>query len=99
MKSISLFSGMGGDTLGMEMAGCNVIAFNDFNRSSIDTHNANFPNCKLISTKDDKGKKRENGCTKPLYGVRSKCVLSIVPRDTNCKSFSIDKRCKLKRKK
>ena len=56
MKSISLFSGMGGDTLGMEIAGCNVIAFNDFNRSSIDTHNANFPNCKLISTKDDKGK-------------------------------------------
>ena len=49
--------------------------------------------------KNVKSKKRENGCTKPLYGVRSKCVLSIVPRDTNCKSFSIDKRCKLKRKK
>ena len=43
--------------------------------------------------------KRESGCTNPLYGVRSKCVLSIVPRDTKCKSFSIDKRCKLKRRK
>lgn len=45
-----------------------------------------------------KTRKRESGCTKPLYGVRSKCVLSIVPRDTKCKSFSIDKRCKLKRR-
>lgn len=46
-----------------------------------------------------KTRKRESGCTNPLYGVRSKCVLSIVPRDTKCKSFSIDKRCKLKRRK
>lgn len=46
-----------------------------------------------------KTRKRESGCTNPLYGVRSKCVLSIVPRDTKCNSFSIDKRCKLKRRK
>ena len=43
--------------------------------------------------------KKEKGCTNPLYGVRSKCVINIVPRDTRCKSFSIDKRCKLRRRR
>jgi len=43
--------------------------------------------------------KKESGCTNPLYGVRSKCVINIVPRDTRCKSFSIDKRCKIRRRK
>ena len=30
IQAISLFSGMGGDTLGMEVAGCKVVAFNEF---------------------------------------------------------------------
>lgn len=42
MKAISLFSGMGGDTLGMEKAGIKVVAFNDFNEKSIETHKSNF---------------------------------------------------------
>ena len=46
-----------------------------------------------------KKKQIEKGCTNPLYGVRSKCVITIVPRDTRCKSFSIDKRCKLRRRR
>lgn len=41
--------------------------------------------------------KKEKGCTKPLYGVKSKCVLQIVPKDTKCKSLTIDKKCKLKK--
>lgn len=48
MKAISLFSGMGGDTLGLENAGINVIAFNDFNKKSVDTHICNFKNSKPI---------------------------------------------------
>jgi len=32
MKCISLFSGMGGDTLGMIQAGCEVIAFNEYDK-------------------------------------------------------------------
>lgn len=54
--AISLFSGMGGDTLGMEMAGCRVIAFNENNRSAIETHKQNFPESTLISTCDERGK-------------------------------------------
>lgn len=42
MKAMSLFSGMGGDTLGMERAGIEVIAFNDFNKKAIETHLHNF---------------------------------------------------------
>jgi len=38
-------------------------------------------------------KKREIGCTKPLYGKKSKCVLNIIPHDAKGKSIIIDKRC------
>lgn len=41
--------------------------------------------------------KREKGCVKPLYGVKSKCILSIVPKEKKCKSFKVDKQCILKR--
>lgn len=41
--------------------------------------------------------KKERGCVKPLYGVKSKCVLNIVPKTKRCKTFNIDSRCRLKR--
>ena len=41
---------------------------------------------------------KEKGCTNPLYGVRSKCVINIVPKTLKCKSFTIDKKCRLRRK-
>jgi hypothetical protein len=47
-------------------------------------------------TNGKKTKKKEKGCTKSLYGVKSKCVLNIVPKDTNCESFEISPKCKLK---
>ena len=40
----------------------------------------------------------EKGCTEPLYGVKSQCVLSIVPRDSRLKSLKIDNKCKLTKK-
>ncbi len=43
--------------------------------------------------------KKEKGCTKPLYGVKSKCVLNIVPKNSKKKSLNIDKKCKIKRNK
>ena len=43
-------------------------------------------------------KLKEKGCVKPLYGVKSECVINIVPKTKKCKSFTIDKRCKLRRK-
>ena len=41
--------------------------------------------------------KKEKGCVKPLYGVKSKCILKVVPRKKKCTSFSIDEKCKLYR--
>ena len=37
--------------------------------------------------------KKEKGCTKPLYGKKSKCVISIVPQEKKCKTFKIDRKC------
>ena len=54
-SAISLFSGMGGDTLGMERAGVHVIAFNEFEPAAMETHMLNFPNSIRIM---DEGKKK-----------------------------------------
>jgi len=48
LKAISLFSGCGGDTLGLERAGFKVVAFNEFKKVPIETHLANFPTSVLI---------------------------------------------------
>jgi len=48
MKGISLFSGCGGDTLGMEQANIDVVAYVEKEKVFQDTHNANFPNSTLI---------------------------------------------------
>uniref|UniRef100_A0A6C0JKU0 thiol oxidase n=1 Tax=viral metagenome TaxID=1070528 RepID=A0A6C0JKU0_9ZZZZ len=39
----------------------------------------------------------EKGCTVPLYGEKSKCVLKIVPHDTKCDTLQIDDKCIKKR--
>ncbi len=44
-----------------------------------------------------KNSKIERGCTDPLTGVKSKCVLVIVPKDTKCESLNVNEKCKLKR--
>ena len=40
-----------------------------------------------------KTRKKEKGCTEPLYGKKSKCVIKIVPQDEKCKTMQIDKKC------
>ena len=40
-----------------------------------------------------KGKKGEKGCTEPLYGKKSKCIIKIVPQEEKCKTMQIDKKC------
>ena len=42
--------------------------------------------------------KIEKGCTDSLYGMKGKCVLNIVPRCGNKKSFNMDNKCKITRK-
>jgi len=40
----------------------------------------------------DKGN-LEKGCTEPLYGEKSKCLLKIVPDHVKCETMEIDKQC------
>jgi hypothetical protein len=41
----------------------------------------------------NKEKLVEKGCTEPIMGVKSKCVISIVPKDVECETFNIDEGC------
>jgi hypothetical protein len=38
-------------------------------------------------------RKKEKGCTEPLYGKKSKCVINIVPQEDKSATFNIDKKC------
>lgn len=37
--------------------------------------------------------KKEKGCTVPLYGKKSKCVIKIVPQEEKQETFQMDKKC------
>lgn len=49
-KAMSLFSGMGGDSLGMKLAGIEVVAYSEYEKVFQETHDANFPDCKLLGS-------------------------------------------------
>lgn len=51
---------------------------------------------KVIKNKTLK-KKQEKGCTEPLYGKKSKCVIKIVPQAEKTESFQMDDKCLKKR--
>ena len=51
-----------------------------------------FKYMKNIQTKKNK-KEKEKGCTEPLYGRRSKCIINIVPQEEKGASLQIDKKC------
>ena len=38
-------------------------------------------------------KMKEKGCTEPLYGKKSKCVINIVPQEDKSATFQMDKKC------
>jgi hypothetical protein len=38
-------------------------------------------------------KKPEKGCTVPLYGKKSKCIIKIVPQEEKQETFQMDKKC------
>jgi len=46
-------------------------------------------NFKKTSTR----RKKEKGCTEPLYGKKSKCVINIVPQEDKRATLKIDKKC------
>jgi len=47
---------------------------------------------KRQNTKTKKNQK-EKGCTEPLYGKKSKCVIKIVPQEEKQETFQMDKKC------
>ena len=47
-NSISLFSGLGGDSLGITQAGCQIIAYNELKPVFCNSHDANFPDSERI---------------------------------------------------
>jgi len=40
---------------------------------------------------------KEKGCTEPLYGKKSKCIIKIVPQDEKGSTFQMDEECIKKR--
>jgi hypothetical protein len=57
----------------------------NFKKTKINTNNKTFK-------KGEKGEK-EKGCTEPLYGKKSKCVINIVPIENKSATFKMDKKC------
>ena len=52
------------------------------------------------TTNKNKTKKIKNkikGCTEPLFGKKSKCLIKIVPQEMKCETFQIDTKCIKKR--
>lgn len=56
----------------------------------------NFKVFKHNKTKKTK-KHKETGCTEPLYGEKSKCVLKIIPQNEKEPTFTVDDKCVKKR--
>lgn len=85
MKALSLFSGAGGDTLGLERAGFKVVAFSEFNKSAIQTHLANFPESTLLQ-----GEKGVTDITKLPTSIFEpyKNTIDIVFAGFPCQGFS-----------
>ena len=52
MKAISLFSGMGGDSLGIQNAGIELLAYSEKEKVFRETHDKNFNKCSLIGNGD-----------------------------------------------
>ena len=50
-----------------------------------------------ISLNKTAKKKIENGCTEPIRGEKSKCILKIVPVTKKCDTFQIEDSCLKKR--
>ena len=48
---------------------------------------------KEVNPKRKTHKKKENGCTEPLYGEKSKCILKIIPNTVKEDTFQIDEKC------
>jgi DNA (cytosine-5)-methyltransferase 1 len=78
VNALSLFSGMGGDTLGMINAGVNVQAFCEFSSTAIQSHLLNFPESTLIEDLSHK-KKQDQTDIKKIKDELFEKYWSILP--------------------
>jgi hypothetical protein len=50
-----------------------------------------------LQSLNKKNGEKEKGCTEPLYGKKSKCIIKIVPQDEQVETFQMDEKCIKKR--
>jgi len=50
----------------------------------------------LLFKVNKRGTQKEKGCTIPLYGKKAKGIIKIVPQESKCKSFQMNKQCEKK---
>lgn len=48
---------------------------------------------KRVGNNNKTKKHKEKGCTEPLYGKKSKCIINIVPQEDTSATFQMDKKC------
>ena len=84
VTAISLFSGLGGDSLGLKQAGCKVIAYNELKPVFCTSHDANFPDSELIH----EGKVNDISKLKDETFVKYKGKTDIIFAGFPCTSFS-----------
>ena len=51
------------------------------------------PRIFTFKKKKNTTRKKEKGCTQPLYGKKSKCVINIVPQEVKTSTFNVDEKC------
>lgn len=49
---------------------------------------------KLFKFNNTRKNNKEKGRTEPLYGKKARCIIKIVPKDSKCKTFQMDNKCK-----
>jgi hypothetical protein len=61
------------------------------------TEDKKFSTHKIQAAVKKTRKIKEKGCTEPLYGTTSKCIIKIVPKSKRGSSFQMDRKCMKKR--
>ena len=68
-----------------------------FKMEGADKKKLDASNKKCVSKGENNKKPLEKGCVTPLKGIKSKCVIRIVPKTKKVKTFYMDPKCKTKR--
>jgi hypothetical protein len=72
-----------------DLSYCDVRERYEHFRSRCTEEKGNIFKFKKLQTK----KKKEKGCTEPLYGKKSKCIINIVPQEEKGPTLQIDEKC------